>query len=60
MEKRCELCGAEGVDVVMHHVRKLPLLKGGKPWEDLMLKRKRKTLVVCAKYNALIQKSKEA
>lgn len=58
MEKRCELCGAEGVDVVMHHVRRLSLLKGGKPWENLMLKRRRKTLVVCTKCNALIQKSK--
>ena len=59
-ERRCELCGEEGVDVVMHHVRKLSLLKGGKPWEDLMLKRRRKTLVVCTKCNALIHKAKQA
>lgn len=57
-ERRCELCGEEGGDVVMHHVRKLSLLKGGKPWEDIMLKRRRKTLVVCDKCNSLIQKGK--
>lgn len=55
-ESRYELCGEEGVDVVMHHVRKLSLLKGGKPWEDIMLKRRRKTLVVCDECNSLIQK----
>ena len=57
-ERRCELCGNEGVDVVMHHVRKLSLLKGGNPWEDIMLKCRSKTLVVCDRCNALIQNGK--
>jgi len=52
--RRCELCGAEG-DVVMHHVRKLTLLKGDNEWERLMLKKHRKTLVICEKCNAKIQ-----
>ena len=47
MDKCCELCGKEGEELVMHHVRKLTLLKGDKPWEQLMLKRHRKTLAVC-------------
>lgn len=57
-ERRCELCGKEGIDVVMHHERKLSLLKGGKPWEDIMLKRRRKTLVVCEQCMKLIQNNK--
>lgn len=55
MEGRCELCGNEG-KVVMHHVRNLSLLKGKTQSEALMLKRHRKTLVVCENCNALIQK----
>lgn len=51
----CELCGKEG-KVVMHHVRKLTLLKGENEWEKLMLKRNRKTLVVCEECNAKIHK----
>ena len=50
----CELCSKEG-KVVMHHVRKLTLLKGESEWEKLMLKRNRKTLVVCEECNAKIQ-----
>ena len=51
---RCELCGKEG-KVVMHHVRTLTKLKGNNEWEKLMLKRHRKTLVVCEDCNAMIQ-----
>lgn len=51
---RCELCGKEG-KVVMHHVRTLTKLKGNNEWEKLMLKRHRKTLVVCEGCNSLIQ-----
>ena len=51
---RCELCGKEG-KVVMHHVRTLTKLKGNKEWEKLMLKRHRKTLVVCEDCNSMIQ-----
>lgn len=51
---RCELCGKEG-KVVMHHVRTLTKLKGNNEWEKLMLKRHRKTLVVCEGCNSMIQ-----
>ena len=51
---RCELCGKEG-NVVMHHVRTLTKLKGNNEWEKLMLKRHRKTLVVCEDCNSMIQ-----
>lgn len=51
---RCELCGKEG-KVVMHHVRNLTKLKGCNEWEKLMLKRHRKTLVVCEDCNSTIQ-----
>lgn len=47
MEKTCELCGKENSELVMHHIRKLSLLKGDTEWESLMLKRRRKTLAVC-------------
>lgn len=50
----CELCGKEG-KVVMHHVRTLTKLKGNNEWEKLMLKRHRKTLVVCEDCNSMIQ-----
>ena len=51
---RCELCGKEG-KVVMHHVRTLTKLKGNNEWEKLMLKRHRKTLVVCEDCNSMIK-----
>ncbi len=53
---RCELCGKEG-KVMMHHVRKLSLLKAETPWDKWMLEHKRKTLVVCKDCNRLIQQS---
>lgn len=51
----CELCGKQG-NVVMHHVRTLNTLKGENAWEALMLKRHRKTLVVCEECNKVIHK----
>ncbi len=48
---RCELCGQTGT-VNVHHVRKLAdLSRPGQPqpiWDQLMARRRRKTLVVCA------------
>jgi group II intron reverse transcriptase/maturase len=51
--EKCELCGAEG-KTVMYQVRTLKTLKGDNEWEQLMLKRYRKTLAVCEKCNAKI------
>jgi hypothetical protein len=49
---RCELCGAEGVALQMHHIRKLADIDrpGRRPkgtWEKIMAARKRKSLAVC-------------
>jgi group II intron reverse transcriptase/maturase len=55
--RRCELCKHTG-PVEAHHVRKLAdLARPGKPqpvWDQLMAKRRRKTLVVCADCHATI------
>lgn len=56
IERRCELCREQG-KVVMHHVRKLSLLKGKNEWEQKMKKMHRKTLVVCEKCNSKIKNS---
>jgi len=48
---RCELCGIKDENCVVHQVRKLADLTDlGKlrpPWAQVMLKRRRKTLIVC-------------
>lgn len=44
---KCELCGKTGVDIEMHHIRKLKDLKGKSNWECLMIARNRKTLALC-------------
>jgi group II intron reverse transcriptase/maturase len=51
--EKCELCGAEG-KTTMYHVRSLKDLKGANEWEQVMLKRYRKTLAVCETCNAKI------
>ncbi len=49
---RCELCKQTGVTVDAHHVRKLAdLQRPGQPqpaWDQLMAKKRRKSLIVCA------------
>ena len=47
IERKCELCGATNVDTVMYQVRKLTELEPNTEWNKLMLKKWRKTLVVC-------------
>jgi len=49
---KCELCGAEGVPLHMHHIRKLadidrPGRRPKAPWEKVMAARRRKSLAVC-------------
>ncbi|MCC2497301.1 MULTISPECIES: reverse transcriptase/maturase family protein [Bacillus cereus group] len=46
---KCEWCGATGVDLEIHHVRKLKDLKGKSEVEKFMIARKRKTLALCAR-----------
>ena len=48
--RKCELCGANG-EVVMFQVKNIKKLKGEKDWERLMMKKNRKTLVVCEHCN---------
>lgn len=51
LASRCELCGADGVPLQMHHIRKLADLKRlgrEKPlWARIMIARRRKSLAVC-------------
>lgn len=45
---KCELCGTESAECYeIHHVNKLKNLKGKRPWEQAMIAKRRKTLVVC-------------
>jgi len=45
---KCEYCEREGGYFEVHHIRKLADIKRGKePWQQLMIARKRKTLVLC-------------
>lgn len=43
----CEWCGAEDVEIEIHHVRRLKDLQGKKKWEKLMIGRRRKTMALC-------------
>ena len=53
--KVCELCGTtESEHYEIHHINKLKNLKGKEPWEIVMLAKRRKTLVVCARCHHLI------
>ena len=46
----CELCGTTESDhYEVHHINKLKNLTGKKPWEFIMLAKRRKTMVVCRK-----------
>ncbi|MCL2199411.1 MAG: reverse transcriptase domain-containing protein [Defluviitaleaceae bacterium] len=46
--KVCELCNtSESEHYEVHHVNKLKNLNGKKPWEIVMIAKRRKTLVVC-------------
>lgn len=43
----CELCGKEQTPVSVHQVKCLKDLSGNLPWERVMMKKRRKTLIVC-------------
>ena len=51
---RCEWCGAETQNLVMHQVRTLKELDENQPWAAFMKKINRKTLVVCERCHAMI------
>ena len=58
LAQKCELCGSEAGPFQVHHVRKLADLdKPGHPqpaWDQLMAKKRRKSLIVCADCHAAI------
>lgn len=55
---QCEWCGAENVELEIHHVRKLKDLKGKKMWEKRMIARKRKTMALCKACHAKLHAGK--
>lgn len=55
---RCEWCGAENVELEIHHVRKLKDLQGKKAWEKRMIARKRKTMALCKACHAKLHAGK--
>ena len=45
---KCELCGKTDAEhYEIHHVRKVKDLKGKELWEQNMIAKRRKTIVVC-------------
>lgn len=56
--RKCEWCGAEDVDLEIHHVRKLKNLKGRAAWERAMIGRKRKTMALCVSCHDLLHAGK--
>jgi group II intron reverse transcriptase/maturase len=55
---QCEWCGAENVELEIHHVRKLKNLQGKKTWEKRMIARKRKTMALCKACHAKLHAGK--
>lgn len=56
--RRCEWCGAEDIDLEIHHVRKLRNLKGRAAWERAMIGRRRKTMALCVSCHHLLHAGK--
>ena len=47
LDGQCEICGTQTPNVCVHQVKKLKDLKGNKHWEQIMLSKRRKTLILC-------------
>lgn len=53
--KKCEVCGCMDSDKYeIHHVNKVKNLKGKTKWEQIMIAKRRKTIVVCHKCHMAI------
>lgn len=51
----CEYCGTRSGSFAVHHVRGMKSVKEGKaPWQQLMIAKNRKTLVLCTNCHALL------
>ena len=53
----CELCCKNERPVLIHQVKKLKDLSGNESWEQFMLRKRRKTLIVCEDCYKTINKS---
>lgn len=57
--KVCELCGCTDAEhYEIHHVHKVKGLKGKEFWEQVMIAKRRKTIVVCKKCHKKIHKKR--
>lgn len=54
----CESCGKEGGYFEVHHVRKLKDLQGKEWWEQVIIARKRKTMILCVECHDLLHTGK--
>jgi RNA-directed DNA polymerase len=54
----CESCGKEGGFFEVHHIRKLKDVQGKEGWKQIMIARKRKTLVLCNECHDLLHAGK--
>ena len=57
----CEYCGRNGLPLESHHVRKVKDLKNRpnlKKWEEVMIARNRKTLIICSECHDLLHAGK--
>jgi len=54
----CEWCGTTQPPFEVHHVRKLKDLKGKTNWEQQMIQRRRKTMVLCQECHHLLHAGK--
>ncbi len=43
----CELCGKADKNIEIHQIRKMSDLTGKEEWEQVMITKRRKTLIVC-------------
>lgn len=56
---KCELCGTtESEKYEVHHINKVKNLKGKELWEQVMIAKRRKTIVVCENCHKLIHGKK--
>jgi len=60
LANECEWCGSDKGQMEVHHVRKLGNLKGRTIWEQQMIQRRRKTMVLCEECHSELHAGKLA
>lgn len=58
LANQCEWCGSQSGQMEVHHVRKLGNLKGREIWEQQMIQRQRKTMILCEKCHSQLHAGK--